>query len=874
MSFMLAGMRALVSRALGLGVVMLLWGLVLPTCLFALGDATTGEACPNEGSPGFRTYLPVCRGYELVSPPFEDGLELANFEVAEDGDRMLVNSLGVFARSKSDTETHGGEYELVRTPEGWTVAAVSPPASSFPAQAMLAASPDLTKTLWRARGPSESVAAENFYVREANGRMVKLGSVLPPSVVAGPPAGNAETFQYLGSTKYLDASANLSHVLFGMLFPARSGLGWPGDTTLGESSLYEYSPGDVRPELVGVSDGRPMNEKEGVSAPVPAGQLISDCGTRLGAPSDLYNAVSASGETVFFTAVGHNAGGCHASFAAPAVSEVYARLGGLETVGVSEPSALECSACDTASKLPAEFAGASEDGSKVFFLTEQELLPGGGGVGLYEYDFDTPKEVHVIRVSAGSGPSEVQGVARVSEDGSHVYFVAKGVLTATGTGTLTEESPVVEEVATKTGVFAPGEQVTGAGVPAGTRIVAVHGETLELSAAATASGPGVELTVVNGENHVPSAGANNLYVSERDAAYPAGRLAFIATLSSETKAELEAQEAVACATLPEPEREECQERLEREYNHRNEADQGDWSPNDQRPVQATPDGQFLVFRSAADLTMGDHAPEADPQLFEYDAEREELAWVSRGASDYQPQGNESAEDHEAKVHKRAYGNGASPGQGGLAVSSDGGMVLFESTAALTARAVTASDAEVESVYVYESNVGEAGGSLADGDVYLISDGVSALGSSTVGLDESGQDALFNTADPLVPQDVDTQFDVYDARVDGGFPAPDPQPECASGCGAGGLAAPVFGAPASQSTGEVAPAPGSTPGAAKGSGGRETAAQLRAAGLARALRACRAGGRGRRRRACEARARKRYGVAVRAKKSAKSGRGGK
>jgi hypothetical protein len=839
---MLAGMRALMSRALGLGVGLLLSGLVLPACVFALGDATTGEACPNEGSPGFRAYLPDCRGYELVSPPFEDGLELGNFEVAGDGDRMLVDSLGVFARLKSDTETHGGEYELVRTPEGWTVAAISPPASAFPAQAMLAASPDLTKTLWRARGPSESVAAENFYVRESNGVMVKLGSVLPPSVVAGPPAGETDSFRYSdsGDTKFLGASSGLSHVLFGMLFVSKVGLGWPGDTTLGELSLYEYSLGETRPELVGVSDGEQVNEKEGVSGVVPKGQLISDCSTKLGAKSDSYNAVSASGGAVFFTAEGHNVGECDPSFAAPAVSEVYARLDGVETVDVSEPSAVSCSACDTGSRLPAEFAGASEDGSKVFFLTEQELLPGGGGMGLYEYDFDTPKEVHVIRVSAGPGASEVQGVARVSEDGSHVYFVAKGVLTATGTGTLSEGSPVVEEVATKTGVFAPGELVTGAGVPAGTRIVAVHGETLELSASVTASGLGVELTVVNGEGRVPSAGADNLYVFERDGAYPGGRLAFIATLSSK--------------------------------------DTRDWGASDQRPVQATPDGRFLVFRSAADLAAGDSAPEADPQVFEYDAEREELAWVSRGASGYEPQGNESAEDHGAKVHERTYANGASPGQGGLAVSSDGGVVLFESTAALTAQAVTASDAGAESVYVYESNAGEAGGSLADGDVYLISDGVNALGAITVGVGESGQDVLFSTADSLVPQDVDSQFDVYDARVDGGFPALDPPSRCVSACGGGlaGLPAPVF---PSESTGEVgnlvAPVLASVPGAAKGSGGRETAAQVRAARLARALRACRAGGRGRRRRVCEARARKRYGVAVRAKKgSAKSGRGDK
>jgi hypothetical protein len=39
---------------------------------FAAGDANEA-ACPNEASSGFRTYLPDCRAYELVSPVYKDG---------------------------------------------------------------------------------------------------------------------------------------------------------------------------------------------------------------------------------------------------------------------------------------------------------------------------------------------------------------------------------------------------------------------------------------------------------------------------------------------------------------------------------------------------------------------------------------------------------------------------------------------------------------------------------------------------------------------------------------------------------------------------------------------------------------------------------
>ena len=40
----------------------------------------------------------------------------------------------------------------------------------------------------------------------------------------------------------------------------------------------------------------------------------------------------------------------------------------------------------------------------------------------------------------------------------------------------------------------------------------------------------------------------------------------------------------------------------------------------------------------------------------------------------------------------------------------------------------------------------------------------------IGTDPAGSDVLFSTTEQLVPQDSDTQEDIYDARVQGGFPA--------------------------------------------------------------------------------------------------------
>ena len=70
----------------------------------------------------------------------------------------------------------------------------------------------------------------------------------------------------------------------------------------------------------------------------------------------------------------------------------------------------------------------------MFFTSSQRLTDDAGPVGnLYEYDFEnSAAEGRIVDVSAGDTSGQgarVQGVVQVSPDGSHVYFVAQGVLT-------------------------------------------------------------------------------------------------------------------------------------------------------------------------------------------------------------------------------------------------------------------------------------------------------------------------------------------------------------------------------------------------------------------------------------------------------------
>jgi hypothetical protein len=641
-------------------------GLGAPVGAFGMGDANQA-ACPNEAMEGFREYLPDCRGYEMVSPPFKSGQQAEVTAVSGDGSRVLGFSASF--GGAAGNEVFGSSYEFVRSGSGWAASALDPSASLFSAPARRGVSDDFDRTLWTMRGLSQSVYTEDVYVREADGSFVMVGPLTPPSVAAGPPGGSYPA-PVEDSDRIVGMSSDLSRVLVSIRSPETPDIHWPGDTTRiggGDTySLYEFvSTGNSRPVLVGVSDGSTI--VNGVT--LPAGRLISDCGTLLGSidSQDSYNAVSASGETVFFTAEKATAG-CRAEGGeGPPVNELYARLGGVETVAVSEPAPGQCEACSTTVRAGAEFQGASEDGSKAFFLTEQELLPGAKGMNLYEYDFDNPPGRKIVRVSID--PSEpgveagVVGVARVSDDGSHVYFVAKGVLTG-----------------------------------------------------------------ANAEGAAPVAGEDNLYVFERDTAFPAGRLAFIGTLA--------------------------------------EVDEWDWSTGDERPVQATPDGRFVVFDSVADLTPGDTSSQS--QVFEYDAQAERLVRVSVGATGY-PAGMVSADANGSSIASQSYveGIGKRPAvTPGLAVSADGSVVIFSSVGALTPGSEVAAPAEADSVYEYRSV-----GSIADGGVYLLSNDHDTVSGEPPSLDASGDDVFFTTFAPLLAEDVDTQADVYDARVDGGFPPP-------------------------------------------------------------------------------------------------------
>jgi hypothetical protein len=402
-----------------------------------------------------------------VTPAFKFGEPPAPGGVSADG-RVYFTDIGAFGEPGDNGAIEGSGYFASRAAGGWVSEPIDLSATEFQRSGFGGGPPveDVSGDLSGALSQHAPVGAKRidgrFYIRREGGAFVEVGPTVPPAAVAAWTEHSAE----LGEKPfvvYAGASRDLSHVLFmSKRLTNSTDFLWPGDATVSFESLYEYvgtGHGGGVPALVGVSDGSTV--VKGVR--LPAGALISECGTVLGGlpsngdeePVDLYNAVSeagAGGEAgalaeegarVFFTA---KEGGCPGLNRAgevvvgegPNIAELYARVNGAHTVAISEPTKADCAACDTseaaapgAGALRPTFVGASRTGSRVFFTTTQKLLPpAGSGVNLYMYDFGGAPGARVTLLGsalAGAG-ALAGGVMRVSEDGSRVYFVSTGVL--------------------------------------------------------------------------------------------------------------------------------------------------------------------------------------------------------------------------------------------------------------------------------------------------------------------------------------------------------------------------------------------------------------------------------------------------------------
>jgi hypothetical protein len=296
-----------------------------------------------------------------------------------------------------------------------------------------------------------------------------------------------------------------------------------------------------------------------------------------------------------------------------------------------------------------------------------------------------------------------------------------------------------------------------------------------------------------------------------------------------------------------------------------EADSSDWQARDTRPVQTTPDGTFVLFASVNDLTPD--AAGGGNQLYRFDAQAGEagspaaLVRISIGEEGYNDNGNTGA---SAGMLEPVYAGADHAAPGGVSMTADGSQVFFNSETALTSETVLneACTLESEGVCVEEGPNGLAQNvyEWEGGHVYLISDGqdrhaILRGGSAVtlIGADPSGSDVFFTSADQLVPEDTDSQSEIYDARVDGGVRISAGPVSCTDQCQGTAAAAPNLAVPGSMIVGgEGHSLPGvPTPTVALPT---PTKSQL----LTTALKNCRSKRKGHKRTVCEGSARRRFG----------------
>jgi hypothetical protein len=259
-------------------------------------------------------------------------------------------------------------------------------------------------------------------------------------------------------------------------------------------------------------------------------------------------------------------------------SQLWARVAGSATVAVSGS---ECTreagdpggVCNGASAVT--YAGGAVDGSRVFFTTSQQLVNGDidsddgidpyAGNDLYACDIPAGAPAPVgatnpcdslTEISGARSGARVESVVSVSGDGSRVYFVAQGVL-------------------------ADNLDVSGVGA---------------------------------------RAGAENLYLWERDPGHPAGQIRYIARLRSR---------------------------------------------NDLTQAQMTPDGRYLLLVTTNTLEPGDTDDAKD--VYRYDAQTSTMVRVSASVAGV----GGNAQGFDVTIPEQP------------AMSADGSTVIFDTAEALS-----------------------------------------------------------------------------------------------------------------------------------------------------------------------------------------------
>lgn len=676
-----------------------------PPCEFGSPERTfttfspvqAGTDCPNDAvrASGSGTFLPDCRGYELVSPVDKEGVNVESVsnvngfyagleQAAVDGNSITYSTYHAFGNVAAAPYT--SQYLARRGGEGWVSEAISPRREGPSIMTYEAAhldrqyrafSPDLCQA-WMVQDANPILAPgaiEGFpglYHREDCGGQVggfeALLTAEPPNLAPRKVIPELQGTSADGSVAIFSLNDNLT-IDAAPQPPACVNETSPSAEPC-QSRVYEARKGQPLNLVCILPNGEPFEGScaTGGAPPTSGGAERS---------ASLEGAVSEDGSRIFWTGSKIGPG------------RLFVRIDGTETIEISSQ--------------PAQFYAAASDGSKVIYSV---------GAQLFEYDVETEVETPI----AGG----LKGVAGASKDVSRVYFASSQALT--------------------------GEEENSGGQKA-------------------------------------KAGEGNLYLYEAGAGFK-----FVGTLDPiDFPSGAGSASPVALAPLA-------------------------------RFSRVTPDGEKLAFMAVANVTGYDNTDvasgEPDFEVYLYDAQSGQVLCPSCNPSNERPKGRtltlKFLEGRWAAARIPAYGSQL---YGQRILSEGGNRLYFNSFESL----VPTDTNGKEDVYQWET-LGSGGCNIqsptyhavSGGCVDSISSGKNTHGSELVDISADGSDVFFRTGQSLVSQDPDLR-DIYDARVEGGFPplSPKPviceEPENAKTCPEEEKPTPPEIAPASRATG-----PGNAP----------------------------------------------------------------
>lgn len=400
-----------------------------PTSAGQLPGSEQPRSCPNEQLRAEQPYglgLPDCRAYEMVSPVNTEGQDateafsLEKARAAVSGEAVVYSSAGDFA------DAPGGDladaFLSRRGAEGWSTRGITP-------------LQEATK-LNAADAYGASVFTPELTAGIASTEASLTGEATPGHIGLYVDDFANGSYTYLGETKgsgdgELDgASTDLSNVVFGDGGDPKA---WA------DGKVVPVAVNNKGEELVSVN-------KSGEELPASIGsQSEGEHGQH-----EVWHAVSVDASRVYFTSPGFIFSPIEPHYPGPGV--LYVRVNpeqpqspmdGEECVVATDACTVDVSlsqrsVADPHGPQTVRFWGASTEGSRVFFTSRAELTeeaytgPDDNAENLYEYELSgeagKPGRLTDLTVDDAGDGAVVLGVVQISEDGSYVYFVAKGKL--------------------------------------------------------------------------------------------------------------------------------------------------------------------------------------------------------------------------------------------------------------------------------------------------------------------------------------------------------------------------------------------------------------------------------------------------------------